>query len=258
MNKECRLLVRAKNGDPLAQNELLRRHGRLIYSLARKRYRWGAFLELEELVQQGSLGLLHAIKKFDVKRRSNGKPVGFATYACYWIEHEIRRAIHNHGRTVSIPVRVQQDFQTFQRVIEKARMEENKEIDFYAFAQGLSLSDKRRESLCQADERIMALEDLSEEWVWLHGGTPPIPSSPDEAESPAHEQESVNGVRWLVARLPHRERHIIERLYGLCEGEKPKTVSELAQAAGLSDRRVRQLRAGALRKMKDQAIKMSL
>src|SRR5437762_1240953 len=99
------LCIRARQGSSAARAGLLRIHLGLVVHVAAYFFRPGAFMEMEDLIQQGSLGLLHAIDKFDPARRARGRLVRFATYAHFWISHSIRREIENHGRTVSVPVR---------------------------------------------------------------------------------------------------------------------------------------------------------
>ena len=118
-----RLLRRAQTGDREAREALLRATMGLVIHFAKRFYRPGLFLEMEDLVQQGCLGLLTAMDKFDLKRRSHPHPplsprgrgrrvrgpkVRFATYARWWIEHAIRREIANRGRTIAVPVKMQQ------------------------------------------------------------------------------------------------------------------------------------------------------
>ena len=90
------------NGDPRLED-----YGNLVMSVARRHHRPGAFLEMEDLIQHGRLGLLRAMEKFNSGRISRGRPVTFVTYATYWIQHAIRRSIQDHGRTVAIPVSAQ-------------------------------------------------------------------------------------------------------------------------------------------------------
>lgn len=98
------LCIRARQGSLAARDQLLKTHLGLVIHIARYFYRDGAFLEMADLIQQGCLGLLRAIDKFDPFKIARGRPVQFATYAHFWITHSIRREIQNHGRTIAVPV----------------------------------------------------------------------------------------------------------------------------------------------------------
>jgi RNA polymerase sigma factor (sigma-70 family) len=87
------LIQRAQRGDALARTALIERNLGLVVYVAKRFHRPGAFMEMEDLLQQGRLGLLKAIEKFDAHRRSRGKAICFSTYACYWIKHMICREI---------------------------------------------------------------------------------------------------------------------------------------------------------------------
>ena len=95
------LCAQARAGSPAAREQLLRAHLRLVVHVAAYFYRPGCFCELGDLVQQGCLGLLHAITKFNPMTVSRGRRVRFATYAHFWVSHCIRREIENNGRTIS-------------------------------------------------------------------------------------------------------------------------------------------------------------
>ena len=99
------LCIRAKQGSASAREKLLRVHLGLVIHIASRFYRSGAFLEMGDLIQQGCLGLLHSIDKYNPARKAKGKLVRFATYAHYWISHSIRREIETHGRTIAVPIR---------------------------------------------------------------------------------------------------------------------------------------------------------
>jgi RNA polymerase sigma factor (sigma-70 family) len=99
------LCTRARQGSAAARDRILHAHWGMIVHVAAYFHRAGAFLEMGDLIQQGGLGLLHAIEKYDPRRRSRGVPVRFATYAHYWVMHAIRREIENHGRTVAVPIK---------------------------------------------------------------------------------------------------------------------------------------------------------
>jgi RNA polymerase sigma factor (sigma-70 family) len=98
------LCVRARQGSSEARAALIRLHRPLVVHIANAFYRPGNFCELDDLIQQGYLGILRAIEKFSANHRSRGQAIAFTTYAHFWICHFIRREIENHGRTVAVPV----------------------------------------------------------------------------------------------------------------------------------------------------------
>ena len=101
------LLTHAQQGDRNAHNRLIRTHLGLVINIAKRFRRHDDFMELGDLIQQGCLGLLRAIAKFDPSKSRKGKKVTFVTYAVYWIKHFVRREIAVHGRTVAVPTHIQ-------------------------------------------------------------------------------------------------------------------------------------------------------
>jgi len=209
---EKRPLIRsAQEGNTSARDILLREHLHLVMHRARRHHRSGAFLEMDDLVQQGNIGLLRALEKFDLERRSRDREVTFVTYATYWIEHSIRRTIQNHGRTVAVPVSAPKDF--YQEI-----------VSFDAIgSQQRSLED---ETLFESRRHS------------------------DDAEHLICAEENVRRVRDLMGLLSERERGIIAQLFGLGEDQNPMSTEEVAQMLGVSATRVRQLRQNAIAKLK--------
>jgi len=214
------LLVHAKSGDIPARDRLVQAHLNLISCFAQRFARPGAFIEIDDLIQQGRLGLLRAIEKFDLNRESQGRQVSFVTYASYWIKHAMRRSIQKHGRTVAIPIDVQREMAagTSKRMPpEMISMDHWLESDVSFSAMG------RSRSSTESPEWHLSLSERSTD---LH--------------------------RWLEM-LPSRERSILEHLYGFAEGSAPKTAVEVGARFGISEQRVGQLKTRAIVALKSLA-----
>ena len=213
------------------------RNRRLAYAIAR-RYT-GRGLDLEDLEQEGVLGLIKAIDRFDPKRGT-----AFSTYAVWWIHQSIRRAIDRGGRLIRIPSHLTSVSAV---VLRAARDPDNgtaKPTDPGAIAAATGVDPGLCAALLQAG-RTPASVDAP---VRPDGDTPlgeflADPASPDP-EAAAARQAVHEGVHRLLDLLPDRERTIIRARFGF-DGE-PETRAQMAKRYGLSDERIRQIQAGAL------------
>lgn len=236
---ERRLLVLAKAGDRRARQRLVELHLGLVRSVA-FRYR-DLGLPLEDLIQEGSVGLLDAIDRYDAARGAS-----FATYARWCIRRTITRALTDHGRLVRLPKGVVERNRAIANVRARlcARNGHEPSAEEVAVACGLPLevvaeADATRDGVASLDEPV------SDDGLPLEGLVEDPAATQPEAEALAHERSEA--VAAAVAKLPPRHRRVIEGYFGL--GADPRSLVELAEELDLSPQRARALEQDALHRL---------
>jgi RNA polymerase nonessential primary-like sigma factor len=212
--EELELARRVKQGDFAARQEMVERNLRLVVSIARRYMNRG--LPLLDLIEEGNLGLMHALDKFDPERGFR-----FSTYASWWIRQSVERALINQGRLVRLPVHLEE----------------------LASLMGRSCDEIK--TLLQRSEQTRSLDQPVDT-----GSTHTLGElMPDEQGDDPHESlansESVTLLLAWVDMLPERQRQVIERRYGLRGGE-PETLEAIAADLDLTRERVRQIQSEAL------------
>jgi RNA polymerase primary sigma factor len=214
--EEIDLGRRARAGEEEARDELIERNLRLVVSVAKK-YR-GMGLPFGDLIQEGNIGLMKAVEKFDPERGWR-----FATYATWWIRQAVQRAVADKGRTIRVPVHMGEKMRKMARGWDVERVKDVKSAIPDATSLNRPLS---------SDEDSSELGDFIE----------------DERESGVASavvrELETRRLMESVERLPERQRRVLVRRYGL-DGDEPATLADLSEELGVSRERIRQLQREA-------------
>ncbi len=224
-----------------AREQLIRSNLRLVISIA-KHYR-GQGLAFLDLIQEGNLGLMRAVDKFDHRQGNR-----FSTYATWWIRQAITRALSYQSRIIRLPVHMGERLRRVKQVSGRLERELGRKPEMGEVADALQLSPEQMERVLQAPTNILSLEKpVGEEGESQLGEfiEDEVPS-PVELMLGGELREELREVLW---KLSSRERRVIDLRFGLSDGD-PRTLQEIAEEFNLSRERIRQIEGEALRKLR--------
>ena len=240
--QEVSLARRIERGDADAKRKLIEANLRLVVSIAKRHV--GRGMPLLDLIQEGNLGLIRAVEKFDYRRGFK-----FSTYATWWIRQAITRALADQARTIRIPVHMVETINKLIRVQRQLLQDIGREPTPEEIAAEMGITP----------DKVREIRKISQEPTSLHM---PVGDEGDallgdfiedtESASPADEvgeivqHEELSGV---LSMLTHREREVLELRFGL-KGEHPRTLEEVGQKFGVTRERIRQIEAKTLAKLK--------
>jgi len=237
--EEVDLARKALGGDLDARKKLIVANLRLVITIARSFTSYGVpFLDL---VEEGNLGLIKAVGKFDPERGFR-----FSTYASWWIRQAILLAISNYSRTIRIPIHV---FQLMTRYVSLAQEPGNEALTREERATRLKISIKRYRMIEELVENIRALDLPSSLDAYTQLARSVESAAGTDPEKIIMQQMEHEKLAELMERLSERERLILRIRFGLDDGE-PHTLAETGEAVNVSRERVRQLEMRALRKLR--------
>jgi RNA polymerase primary sigma factor len=247
---EERELARRKDmGDEAAKTKLIESNLRLVMSITRHYTKTG--VPLLDLIQEGNLGLIRAVEKFDYR-------MGFklSTYATWWIRQSVTRALADQGRTIRLPVHVAEQVRRTMRARRQLAQKLNRDPSVEEIAKESGFTPERVRELFDLMEQPVSLETPVGDGESYYGDL----IEDDKSAAPDTATADVMRASELaeaMERLNPRMRHVLAMRFGL-DGQKPQTLEEVGTGLGITRERVRQLETRALRELRTVAPSLQL
>ena len=240
--REIKLAQRLADGDETAKNELIEANLRLVVSIA-KRY-VGKGMYFLDLIQEGNLGLMKAVEKFDYT-----KGYKFSTYATWWIRQAITRSIADQARTIRIPVHMVETIHKVSRASRQLLQELGRDPTNEEISKSVGIEPERVSDILKLSQEPVSLETpIGEEDDSHLGDFIPDNDTMTPADAASHQmmREQLNAV---LETLTPREELVLKLRFGLTDG-RARTLEEVGQEFDITRERIRQIEAKALRKLR--------
>ena len=247
-SKETELWQKAQKGDKKAEEALLKMHLRLVVPIAKRYLRKG--VELMDLIEEGNLGLLQAVQRFDP-----GKGFRFSTYAVHWIEQYIKRCVDEQLSTIKLPPHAWDNLRTWLKTWDKLKTTLGREPTLKEMSVKLNLSERQVRSILDSMSAAYGVDSLSvtineEEDSSLENVIPDIPEANPDTKMLLQSTNTL--MLSILNELSQRERDVLIMRFGV-DRQVPYTLLEVANKFGISRERVRQIEERAISKVRKRA-----
>jgi RNA polymerase primary sigma factor len=242
--EEIALFKKLEEGSPGAREKIIRSNLRFVIKVAQQFI--GRGLPLEDLIQEGNIGLMEVVGKFDYKRGFR-----FSTYAAFWIRQAIQQALRKQCGLIRLPVRKGRMLGCLSGVVGQFRADNGRDPTTRELAEEFDTSEESINRLLKMREAVLSLDETHEDGASLRETIPEMstPSPLDEAE----EKERCERVREIMDFLGERERHVVRLRFGF-HGGKSLSLRHTSRIVGLSQEGVRRIEQKALAKLRRPAI----
>ena len=241
--EEVALSRKIAKGDDSARQLMINANLRLVVKIARRYNNRG--LPLSDLIEEGNIGLMRAVTKFDEVHGCR-----FSTYATWWIRQSVERAIMNQSRTIRLPVHIGKEFNSVLRAANALRADLGREPESSEIAEYMGKTEQRVQDL----KGVSAHTESADQLLHQEGDFTLYDVTEDErADLPSDHMEAQ--VRsdlldsWL-SRLTDKEREVVRFRFGLGTNEDPRTLESIGNHLGVTRERIRQIQVGALQKLR--------
>lgn len=245
---ERRLARKVRDGCPKARAELVEKNLRLVVHAA-KRYR-NLGVDFEELVQEGTLGLIRAAEKFDPE-----KGYKFSTYATWWIRQAAGRAVADKGRAIRFPAHYHEQLEALRQAHGRLSAELGREPTNAELAEERGVTVEKVEEMRRTSQSIASLDAPAASSVEREGESAGLVSLLADAEQSVEIPQQItalaswSGLQPALAKLSEKERWVIERRYGL-DGRPPGTLQEIGKEAGVVYQQISEVNQRALKRLR--------
>ena len=247
------LWKKSKSGDKKARKRLVESNLKLVVPMTRKYLKRG--IDFLDLVEEGNIGLMRAVEKFNPHRK-----ISFSTYANYWIEQALRRAVEDKSRTIRIPAHMWDNIHHFLKKREKIITDEGREPSIGELCRTLKMSKKQVNNVLNAASLARATSSLdapvdSEGEIMMKDVLPDKKSPSPESVTEIVRENS--GIDDALKYLDPRAKRIIELRFGI-GGKQPESLGIISDQLKISRERVRQIEESALKRLKYLFLKMKM